>query len=31
MWNWLVLYGNHMYHSTVRWLSLDNAIIKIII
>jgi len=30
-WNWWVLFGKHMYHSTVHWLSLDNAIIKIII
>ena len=26
-WNWLVLYGNHVCHSTVHWLSLDNATI----
>jgi len=24
-------YGNHICHSSVNWLSLDNAIIKIII
>ena len=30
-WNWLVLYGNHVCHSTVPWLSIDNAFIKIII
>ena len=29
-WNWLVLYGNHVCHSTVHWLLLDNAITKII-
>jgi len=27
----LVLYGNHVCHLTVHWLSLDNEIIKIII
>ena len=26
-WNWFVLYGNHVCHSTVNWLSLDNATI----
>ena len=26
-WNWLVLYGNHVCHSTVHWLSIDSAII----
>jgi len=30
MGNWWVLSGKHMYHLTVHWLSLDNAIIKII-
>jgi len=30
-WKWLVLYGNLVCHLTVHWLSLDNAIIKIII
>ena len=30
-WNWLVLYGCHVCHSLVHWLSLDNAITKIII
>jgi len=30
-WNWFVLYGNHVCHSTVHWLLLDNAVIKMII
>jgi len=27
-WNWLVVYGNHVCHSTVHWLSINNSIIK---
>jgi len=29
--NWLVLYGNHVCHLTVHWLSIDSAIQNIFI
>ena len=29
MWNWLILYGNHVCHSTVHWMSLMFQRLKI--